>query len=182
MIEINAATIITATALTTIVYAGFNLALASIVSREYKKICELAKKLMDGKVKLMSVKKPEDLTRQSGLDKEYAAMVFLNAQREEINYFTRIISCIELILFGGLAFVLYSEDVQGSHVILSKEHILILLTAFGAWMALKVFGSYGQWSGWVFGRATYYLFLIGSIANCVVSVIIGFVLAFFFIR
>jgi hypothetical protein len=113
---------------------------------------------------------------ESKFDKEADEFGMILIKKKELHHITEIVSFIEVIVFSFLTIFLvkhFSEE---------KEWLGIIsgLVKFSAgWLALKVFGNYKQWSGAVLGRAYFYVFFIGSIANIVFTIIISGIIAFF---
>lgn len=105
------------------------------------------------------------------IEKEVHPFLLLREKREGLGFITRLIGWFEIVLFAGLLVLILQFP---SNISSPVDVVKILGGAFAGWLAIKVVGSYGQWSGPVFGRATFYLFLIGSIANFVGAILIGF--------
>jgi len=99
--------------------------------------------------------------------KESTGLFLIKKKKEKLNFITTIIGVIEVVLFGGLTFILIQENYDFYKI------FVILTPLIVGWIALKIFGSYRQWSGAVFGRSCFYIFFIGSIFNIVIAVIIG---------
>lgn len=95
--------------------------------------------------------------------------IILFGQNEfDFSFTTRIIASIEILLFSALAYIslLFSDS--------SYFSIQALLIIIFGWFGLKIFGSYKQWEGELFGRAYSYNFLLGSILNVFLSTLLGF--------
>jgi hypothetical protein len=60
------------------------------------------------------------------------------------------------------------------------EIIKTLSLVISGWVALKIFGNFQQWSGAVFGRATFYSFLIGTFLNIGSAILIGWLIVTLF--
>lgn len=107
--------------------------------------------------------------------KESTDLFLISKRREIINYVTIIIGVIEILLFGGLTFILIQENY-------SFFDIFSKLSNFAAvWIALKIFGNYHQWAGSIFGRIHFYIFFIGSILNILFAILIGQIATEFFL-
>ena len=166
----NPADIIAAGLITVAVYEVASSTIAKGLKKGYARTAEIAEKIKKDEYK--------EKIKLAGLDKESAMLYFIVKRHtgKEGLFIRKMIAYIELLLFGGLAFLLYKE----THRVLDINNIKILLTAFAGWMAIKIFGNYAQWSGTIFGRSTYYIFLIGSVFNAFIAITIGFLLSFFF--
>ena len=88
----------------------------------------------------------------------------IKIKRGKLGRITQAIGYFEFIFFA--AFVLLA-------ILFLRESFVNmffqLIPIAGGWIALKVFGSYQQWSGAVFGRASFYIFLLGSILNIILA-------------
>jgi hypothetical protein len=148
-----------------VAYELLNWGLAWLLNRAYKHIEtvaeKIAKKFPNSKV---------ILTEQGNIRA-------INLKKAELFYITKIIAHFEFFIFGVATFFLLKPDEQ--HL---QNSILSLLTIIAGWMAIKIFGNYGQWSGPILGRATYYLFLLGSFSNIGVGILFGYILTNIFHR
>lgn len=92
--------------------------------------------------------------------------------RTKIGLITNMIGIIEAVLFTGLTIIL-----------LFKGDWFITLQTLGVfaggWIGLKIVGNYKHWEHVVAGRASFYVFFIGSLLNIFLSIAIG--LGFFYI-
>ena len=107
--------------------------------------------------------------------KEHFNFALILKKKESVGYITKVVGYFELALFAGLT-VLLIKFTGGGSVFMGFREFAILA---GGWIALKIFGGYQQWSGAVLGRAYFYNFLVGSIANIMLAAAIGFVFAMF---
>lgn len=92
----------------------------------------------------------------------------LNIVRKKTVHIMRIVAYIEFLSFFSVAFFLTRSDKN------VKANITLALTIVAGWLAIKIFGNYGQWSGPILGRVTYYLFLLGSFANISIGLLFGY--------
>ena len=101
------------------------------------------------------------------LRQEVEPFSLVSIKRRKLGFITKIIGYLEMAGFAYLTILL----------LISNKNLLEISQTLGiaisSWIALKIFGSYQQWSGPVFGRATFYTFLIGSIANIAGAIMIG---------
>lgn len=113
---------------------------------------------------------------ENDIEKEIAIFrILLRKKREtKLGSITVIIGFIEFLTFTMFTtIILLNTDnlSQNLYQVVSRIGIVI-----PAWIALKIFGGYKQWSGAILGRSTYYIFLIGSIINILAGIFIGTVL------
>lgn len=108
---------------------------------------------------------------KSDFGKESDDFKMILKTKEGLGFITNIIGLIEMIIFSGFT-ILLTQHYSNNFF----EIIIALVKVSGGWLALKIFGSYHQWSGAVLGRAYFYVFLMGSIINIFFSVIMGYVL------
>jgi len=90
------------------------------------------------------------------------------------NFITRIIGIIELFIFSSFSYMLIISKQGLEHCFVSITTVIL------GWIALKIFGNYQQWKGPYLGRASYYVFLIGSLLNILLSISLGMLLAFIY--
>lgn len=103
------------------------------------------------------------------IEKETNSFFLIQHKKIRLGFITRIVGYFEIVLFSVFTYVL---------VCLSEEFLPILnflAVAVSGWLAIKIFGSYQQWSGAIFGRATFYVFLIGSLMNIIGAIAITIV-------
>jgi hypothetical protein len=94
--------------------------------------------------------------------------------RKQTGLITKIIGLIKNVLFGALAFfVINPQDFD-------VNKFLTLGAYVGGWLGLKVFGNYEHWSDPVIGRATFYVYFIGSLFNIALSIFLGIGIHFIF--
>lgn len=117
--------------------------------------------------------KEKDYYNDSSLKKELADLKFIKIKRERLGFITIIIGIIEIIAFGFLNFLL----IHKYDTYLSYDITFGFLKFFGAWMAIKTLGNYGQWAGSVLGRACFYAFIIGTFLNILFGFLLGLGLA-----
>lgn len=103
--------------------------------------------------------------------KERPSLLAVAAKKKELGFITHIIGVAELIIFAILMVLLIHEELTFLELISS------FLKFVGAWIGIKTLGSYNQWAGAIFGRACFYLFLIGTLLNIIFAVLMGMVLA-----
>lgn len=103
------------------------------------------------------------------LKQEIDNLNIFKVKREKLFFITKTVSFIEFFAFF-IAIVIFK-----SHHISNFEVFLSISKFAGAWFAIKSVGSYGQWSGSILGRATFYTFLLGTIMNIGIAVLLGLV-------
>lgn len=116
----------------------------------------------------------KDLPTGAGKDKDekrIGDIDSLNFIREKLWYLTKFVSYFESIFVASVAYL--SIIHKGLF-----EGMVMTLYVIAAWMAIKVFGNYGQWADSVVGRVYYYIFIIGSILNISIAVIVGCALSY----
>lgn len=100
--------------------------------------------------------------------KEITAIFLVKQKKRELNFITTIIGAAEILIFAGLTILVIKtpnlDILEGVNEVGKFS---------GAWIALKIIGGYRPWTGAVFGRAYFYVFLIGSILNIMFAIIIG---------
>ena len=90
----------------------------------------------------------------------------IKTKRGKLGIITKVVGYFEFIFFGILVLMMtlfFRESFT--------EAVFQLLPIMGGWIALKVFGNYHQWSGAVFGRASFYIFLLGSVLNIGIAIL-----------
>lgn len=112
--------------------------------------------------------------KETLIQNEIEPFKLIKFKKSQLGFISKAVGAIELFIFYALTLTLYITEVS------DVEKLQYVITIFFAWMALKIFGNYQQWSGAIFGRATFYAFLIGSILNIGGAVAVGY-LAFSFI-
>ena len=126
----------------------------------------LNKEIKDAIPKLKEYSRNQNLTC-TGLDKEVNIFYLLeDKKKEELGFITRIIGWFEAIVFATLAIIIINNSAKNV-----LDIIKFLGIAASGWIALKIFGNYQQWSGAILGRSVFYIFLIGSIINILVAVV-----------
>lgn len=108
----------------------------------------------------------EEFTKNDNFEKEIEGFELIQGKKEYLGFITKIIGYFEVTFFIVLTVIILKY---------SPENYIYILSVAGAWIGLKIFGSYQQWSGVVLGRATFYIFLIGSIINIVGSIALGLI-------
>lgn len=122
------------------------------------------------------LKTGEELTRKypenNSLLSEVLNLKAFDATKEGLKLITRLIGALELVIFSFLAFHLINKiPVLDTDSLISTSSSF--LKFFGAWLAIKTIGNYGQWSGQVFGRACFYNFFLGTIANIIGAIFLS---------
>lgn len=81
-------------------------------------------------------------------------------RNNNLQVITFAIGTIETIFFYGITFYLL-------HILKFSffETLNYIFRIYAGWIAIKVIGQYQLWSGELLGRATFYIFLIGSMVN-----------------
>jgi len=138
---------------------------ASVFTREwYKRVSSETDKLIKShKKKKLPYK---DLQREKQL------LDSLNISRSSrVQELAKLIGSVELLIFGSISFYgVYKPDS-------ASEYARRLLPILAGWIAIKVIGNYSQWSGHILGRATYYIFLLGTLINIGWGLILGAIVA-----
>ena len=101
--------------------------------------------------------------------KEADGFKLFQVKKIHLGYITKIIGYFESFFFIIVTAV----------ILFNGLGVEMLPTIAGGWIALKIFGNFQQWSGVVLGRATFYIFLIGSLVNIILSAGLG-ILYFFY--
>jgi hypothetical protein len=115
--------------------------------------------------------------RADDFKRELANFYVIKQKRKKLWLFAATIGAFETIVFSCLT-VLYLNKFG-----LDPLRTVVIMIQFGAgWVAMKTFGNYQQWSGAVFGRLFFYIFIIGSILNIGLAVVLGYLLSFFFLK
>lgn len=115
------------------------------------------KKFIEGtkKTEFVSCENYKKSLRSANLIKE---------REKNLGWITKIVTIIELIMFGGLTLLLileknFQKDFQ----------ILGTMKTFGAflggWLGIKVLSSHGAWSDPIAGKAYYHISLFGTLLN-----------------
>jgi len=106
------------------------------------------------------------------LQREKLLLDSLNIYRSSrVQNLAKLIGSVELLIFGSISF--YGVHRPDS----VSEYVRRLLPILAGWIAIKVIGNYSQWSGHILGRATYYIFLLGTLINIGWGLILGAVIA-----
>ncbi|MFC1629728.1 hypothetical protein ACFL11_00670 [Patescibacteria group bacterium] len=92
-----------------------------------------------------------------------------------LKWVTYTVGVLEVIMFVALAFFLMKEKGNSFNLEKIPKIIMEIAKYAGGWLGLKIVGNYQKWSGAIFGRANFYKFLLPSILNIILAVIIGFV-------
>ena len=108
----------------------------------------------------------EKFAKSSSFQIEVQNFELLHIKKEYLGFITKIIGYFESIFFIILTVITFQY---------STLNYSFIFSVAGVWIGLKIFGSYQQWSGVVLGRATFYIFLIGSILNIMGSIMLGFI-------
>jgi hypothetical protein len=116
---------------------------------------------------------PEAFIKNSGISEERAILEILSHRRNKKFDLNLVIANIEFALIAGSTFVILNKfGDKIDYDFLSRIAFIVL-----AWMGIKVIGNYGQWKRPIFGRSTFYVFLIGTTANIIVGILAGWILA-----
>jgi hypothetical protein len=121
-------------------------------------------KKIKSKMLLMMAAHKED-TYSKILTDEIRPFELVGEKKQELYIITKIIGYFEFFLFFTSTLILFSLQAKGLDIL---QTLGVLISG---WLAIKIFGSYQQWSGPVFGRATFYVFLTGSLLNILFAVI-----------
>lgn len=104
--------------------------------------------------------------------KEIETFKFLKLKKElnKLGLITVLIGLVEFCIFVPLTMVILQR--YGLNIFEVVKNIGIVTSG---WIALKIFGSYSQWSGAILGRSTFYIFLISSLLNIILAISIGII-------
>ena len=122
--------------------------------------CSLNKKIFSMVDDLKSITEAEHLKIED-----------LKLVRKRLRYITKIISYFETVFIMVVSLLFFKN--KGL-----VEAVMPILTVVAGWMAIKIIGNYSQWSDYTIGRASYYVFLIGSFLNIFIAILCGFLLSF----
>ena len=109
-------------------------------------------------------------------ENEIKPFLLVQIKKGSLGFLTQIIGYLEIFIFIILTFALLKYDPN----LFNFHTMKVLGITISTWMGLKIFGNYQQWSGPVFGRALFYTFLIGSLANIAGGIILGYFTHYFF--
>lgn len=91
-------------------------------------------------------------------------------KKSKMKFLTSTISYLEsFFIFTVTILLFYNLDFY-------TERIFMLLQVIGGYVGIKTIGSFGQWNDKYLGRTSFYLFLLGTIINIILSVAIGIAL------
>lgn len=110
------------------------------------------------------------------LQKELDVFELLKLSKDKHTWLNTLMGNIEFVLFA-LATVLILTSYNNLFRYDASSRLFIITAG---WLGIKIVGNYGQWSGDIYGRATYYMFFLGSILNIGFGIMIGSVLAYIF--
>lgn len=111
-------------------------------------------------------KNETEFAENDDFKKEIQGFKLIQNKKDYLGFITKIIGYFEAIFFIVLTIIILKYSPLNNTFIVSVA---------GAWIGLKIFGSYQQWSGVVLGRTTFYIFLIGSIINIIGSIVLGLI-------
>ena len=112
--------------------------------------------------------KDEEHKENNELRKEVSNLRTVKDKKELLGFITIVISLIEVIIFSFLLIFLKKEYGQDTFEIVSS-----FSKFFGVWVVVKTIGNFGQWSGPNLGRASFYVFLIGTLLNIASAILLG---------
>lgn len=101
--------------------------------------------------------------KNAEFEREASSFMLFQTKKTHLRYITKIIGYFESFLFVMVTTI----------ILFRGENLGLVLTISGGWIALKIFGNYQQWSSVVLGRALFYIFLIGSLFNIILSILLG---------
>ncbi len=135
------------------------------------------------------INKGDELFKEIDKDKNIAAkktddvkdeldnLKILESKRQLAGFLTKMICFIEFALIAFTTCLAFVEIFPREKRLL--ETFTPIMFVIAGWLAIKIFGNYQQWSGIVFGRSTYYIFLTGTVLNIVLSILIGVCISYF---
>ncbi|MHB0977844.1 MAG: hypothetical protein ACYC1K_00310 [Minisyncoccota bacterium] len=152
-----------------IVYAiGLQFSVYSLTKKLYKKV--------EATIEEIEKDNHLDPKEKKCLEDESVPFRLVKKKRKKLWPITTAVSLIELTIFSSLTVLLFCQD--GLDVF---QKVKIISITISGWLALKIFGNFQQWSGPVFGRANFYIFLIGSFANIGGAIVLGLLFGNLFI-
>ncbi len=101
------------------------------------------------------------------LNQSITSFSFSKEVSDKTNFLTCLVSFIEALFYFGLTILFFKE------FNFSTENIIHFLQIIGGWLGIKTLGNFGQWADEHLGRASFYLYLIGSLLNLLFSFFIG---------
>ena len=102
------------------------------------------------------------------ISQEVENLKIFENQRVKLSFITKIISVTEFIVFATLVIILFVHYKNNYYQVFFDVSKFL-----GVWLAIKTLGSYGQWSAVIFGRASFYTFLLCTLINVFFAVILG---------
>jgi hypothetical protein len=135
-----------------------------IVKRIFNQIVDVSQKLKD-----------KNEYKESDIRKEAANLDVVKAKKRKLGFITCIIGTGELLVFGSLVAILI-ENYQFNFL----DKVGIFFKFLGVWVGIKTLGNYQQWAGAIFGRACFYLFIIGTLLNILFAIGFGMILSSLF--
>lgn len=123
-------------------------------------------------IKITAIELTEAQENQiASIHKESVDLNTIEEKRKKLGFITIIVSLIEMAFFMLLTiFFLNHYGFKFFEIVPEFSKFLV------GWIAIKVIGNYGQWSGPILGRATYYTFLIGTFLNIMLATFLAFML------
>lgn len=104
------------------------------------------------------------------ISQEIENLKIFEDKRVKLSFITKIISITEFIVFATSVIILVIHHKNDYYQV-----FLDVSKFLGVWLAIKTLGSYGQWSAIIFGRASFYTFLICTLINIFFAIILGLV-------
>lgn len=98
------------------------------------------------------------------IDNERIPFSLVGLKRRSLGFITKIVGVIEFLIVFWITVLTVRGDAG------FPNGITLIAATISGWLAIKVIGSYQQWSGPIWGRATFYVFLIGSILNFALAI------------
>ncbi|MFH0792096.1 MAG: hypothetical protein V1905_02685 [bacterium] len=106
-------------------------------------------------------------------EEEIAGIYLVRHKRKQLWIFASIIGAMETVFFVSatlVTLIVFFPD--------PFEAMSTIIKFVAGWLAMKSIGSYRQWTGTVFGRIYYYIFIIGSLANTTLAITAGYIIYF----
>jgi hypothetical protein len=130
-------------------------------------------KYLNGHIRkfIKSVSKEEEFKESETFKREVENFNLISIKKEYVGFIPKIIGWFENILFIVLTIVILNFQYENLHL----GSIQIIGGFVAGWMTLKIFGNYEQWAGPILGRAQFYIFLIGTVFNILLSILWGVV-------
>jgi hypothetical protein len=133
--------------------AGAQYLAGLFTSRWYQKIKGVAENLSSG------------FEGNDKLNQEVKDLRTLEERKRHLGLLTNLVGALE---FGAFHYLTLLKLSGNSSTLLDGASIITLVFA---WVGIKTVGNYQQWAGGNFGRAMFYVFLLGTFINIFLAVL-----------